>query len=211
MKKISLFSAVLAAGLMFPLAGAAQQPAPQAPAPQREARTERRQRPQLTDQQREQMRALHEAERTTGETSRRELRELHAQLSKELSAAQINSGRVNELKGQISQKQAAATSAQIDRRAKVASLLTPEQRQAMGERGARMLERGPRGPRGMRGAQGARGQAMRRQAMRGHGMRGPHRPGARGQMMRQRGGDADLREQVKRLEAQVEELRKKIK
>jgi hypothetical protein len=30
-------------------------------------------------------------------------------------------------------------------------------------------------------------------------------------MMRERRGDAELREQVKRLEAQVEELRKKIK
>lgn len=195
MKKVSLFSAVLAAGLMFPLAGAAQQPAPEAAA-QREAHSERRQRPQLTEAQRDAMRTLHDEQRTAREMSRTDLRELHVELRKALSAAQIDSARVNELKGQIAQKQAAVTAARIDQRAKVAALLTPGQRQTMGERGERRLERGPRGKDGMRGRRGA--------------------AGMHGQMMRQRGGgsagrnDAQLRQRIEKLERELEELRKKI-
>lgn len=210
MKKVSLFSAVLAAGLMFPMAGAAQQPAPQGDARPREARVQRAARPQLTDAQRDAIRKLHEDQREAGAAARKELRELHTQLAKELSAAQINNGRVNELKGQIAQKQSAAAAARIDQRAKIAALLTPEQRQAMGDRAGRMLERGPRegmsarGPRGMRGAQGMRGA----RGMRGQGMRGPQGPG----MMRgARGGnDAQLRQRIEKLERELEELRKKI-
>ena len=196
MKKISLFSAVLAAGLMVPMAGAAQQPAPGAPASRVEARGEKRQRPQLTEAQRDAIRKLHEDQREAGEAARKELRELHTQLAKELSAAQINNGRVNELKGQITQKQAAVTAARIDQRAKVAALLTPEQRQAMGERAGRM-QRAPRGmanARGMRGAQGMRGGQVGRGRM----------------MMRQRGNDAQLRQRIEKLERELEELRKKI-
>lgn len=186
MKKISLFSAALAAALMVPIAGAAQQPAPQADARPREARSQRAARPQLTDAQREAMRALHTEQRGAAAAARKELVELHAQLSKELSAAQIDTGRVTELKNQLAQKAAAQTAARIEQRAKVAALLTPEQRQAIGERG-------------MRGAHGAQ---MRRGAA-----------GARGQMMR-RGGpgriDGQLRQRLEKLERELEELRKKI-
>lgn len=230
MKKVSLFSAVLAAALVFPIAGAAQQPAPQAEARTGEARGERMQRPKLTDAQRDAIRKLHEAQREIGQAARKELRELHAQLAKELSAAQLNSGRVNDLKGRIAQKQSAVTAARIDQRAKVAALLTPEQRQAMGELDERMNARGPRGMRGAAGTRGMRGpQGMRGHGMRGGAMRGPHgpgaqfrrggqigrgAPGARGQMMmRQRGGggnDAQLRQRIEKLERELEELRKKI-
>lgn len=204
MKKISLFSAALAAALMFPIAGAAQQPAPQADARPREARSQRAARPQLTDAQREAMRALHTEQRGAAEAARKELVELHTQLSKELSAAQIDTGRVTEMKNQIAQKAAAQTAARIEQRAKVAALLTPEQRQAMGERGMRGFpgargDRGVRRPGGMRGAHGAQ---MRRGAA-----------GARGQMMR-RGGpgqiDGQLRQRLEKLERELEELRKKI-
>ena len=219
MKKISTFAAALAVAALFPLAGAAQQttPAPQADAPQQQQQQRRRQRaarPQLTEQQREQMRTLHEAERASGETSRRELRELHVQLAKELSAASLNNGRINELRGAIVQKETALASARIDRRAKVAGILTPEQRQAFGERGVNRMS-GREGGRGemrqrMRAQHGQRGQHAQRRQGRAAG-RMERAPGARGQMMRQRGGDAQLRERISRLEAQLEELRKKIK
>ena len=211
MKKFSTFAAALAVVSLFPLAGAAQQQAAQAPqagTPERQARGQRAARPQLTDQQREQMRALHETERTAGEASRRELRELHGQLGKALSAAELDNGRINELRGAIVQKETALSSARLERRATLAGILTPEQRQAFGERGIGRMA-GPDAGRGERRDR-MRGQSARR----GHNraaVRMHRAPGARGQMMRQRGGDADLREQVKRLEAQVEELRKKIK
>ena len=205
MKQLSTFAAAMTIAALFPLAGAAQETQSQ---PQQPAQRQRQQRPQLTDQQREQMRALHDAERTSGETSRRELRELHVQLDNALSAAQLDNGKINELRGAIVQKETALASARIDRRAKLAGILTPEQRQAFGERGHRMSGRdGGRGDvrQRMRGQQGQRGVQMRR------GARGQRGPVARGQMLRQRRGDAQLREQIKRLEAQVEELRKKIK
>ena len=179
MKKMSMFAAALAVGLMFPLAGAAQQAAPETPQ-QNEVR-QRAPRPQLTEAQRDAMRTLRDEQRTAAEATRTELRELHTQLSTELSAAQINSGRVNELRDEIARKQAAVTAARIDQRARVAALLTPEQRQAMGERG-------------MRGAPGARGQMMQR----------------RGQMRQQRDNRAQLRQRIEKLERELEELRKKI-
>ena len=206
MKKLSTFAAALAVAGFFPLAGAAQETQS---LPQQPVQRQRQQRPQLTDQQREQMRALHDSERTSGETSRRELRELHVQLDKALSAPQLDNGRINELRGAIVQKETTQASARIDRRAKLAGILTPEQRQAFGERGVHRMS-GRDGGRGevrqrMRGQQGQRGVQMRR------GARGQRGAVARGQRLRQRGGDAQLREQIKRLEAQVEELRKKIK
>lgn len=188
MKKMSMFAAALAVGLMFPLAGAAQQAAPETPQPgdvrQRAAR------PQLTDAQRDAMRTLRDEQRKAAETTRAELRELHTQLSKELAAAQINSGRVNELRDEIARKQAAVTAARIDQRARVAALLTPEQRQAMAERGARMAGRGGRMS---ARARGQRGQMLRQ----------------RGQMMQQR-GNAELRQRIEKLERELEALRKKI-
>lgn len=195
MRKVSLISAVLAAALMFPVEGAAQQAAPRAGA-----------RPQLTEAQRDAIRKLHEDQREAGEAARKELRELHAQLAKELSAAQLNTGRVNELKNQIAQKQSAAAAARIDQRAKVAALLTPEQRQGMGRRDERMLERGPRermnarGPRGMRGPHSMRGHVMPR-----HGMRRPMRPaGGPGR------GDAQLRQRIGTLERELETLEREL-
>lgn len=188
MKKLSLFSAAAVAALLFPMAGLAQQQA--APAePQARARAAR---PRLTDAQREAMRKLHDEQRAAGETARRELRELNAELSKALSAASIDTGRVNELKTRIAQKQADVAAARIDHRARVAALLTPEQREAMGERVGRAMERGPRG---------ARGAAMRRDAERGV---------VRGMMRRDQRDDARLRERIRQLEVQIEELRKKI-
>lgn len=195
MKKMSMFAAALAVGLMFPLAGAAQQAAPETPQP-REVR-QRAARPQLTQAQRDAMHKLHDEQRKTAETARAELRELHTRLSKELAAAQIDNGRVNELRDEIARKQAAVTAARIDQRARRAAILTPEQRQAMAERGARMAERGARmGQRAGRmpaRARGQRGQAMRQ----------------RGQMMQQR-GNAELRQRIEKLERELEELRKKI-
>lgn len=193
MKKLSLFSAAAVAALMFPMAGLAQQAAPAEP--QAQARSAR---PRLTDAQREAMRKLHEEQREASETTRRELRELNVELSKALSAATIDTGRVNDLKTRIAQKQADVAAARIEHRARVAALLTPEQRQAMGDRVGRAMERGPRG---MRGARGARGAAMRRDAERGI---------MRGMMRRDQRDDARLRERIRRLEAQIEELRKKI-
>lgn len=193
MTKMSMFAAALAVGLMFPLAGAAQQAAPETPQ-QNEVR-QRAPRPQLTEAQRDAMRTLRDEQRTAAEATRKDLRELHTQLSKELSAAQINSGRVNELRDEIARKQAAVTAARIDQRARVAALLTPEQRQAMGERGARKADRGGRMSARERGARGARGQLMRQH----------------GRMLRQqRGNVGQLRQRIEKLERELEELRKKI-
>ena len=200
MKKMSMFAAALAVGLMFPLAGAAQQAAPETP--QQNAVRQRAPRPQLTEAQREAMRTLRDEQRTAAEATRTELRTLHTQLSKELSAAQINSGRVNDLRDEIARKQAAVTAARIDQRARMAALLTPEQRQARGERTARM------GERGMRGAPRARGQMMQRrgQAMQRRGQMMQQR----GQMRQQRDNSAQLRQRIEKLERELEELRKKI-
>src|SRR5690606_12541370 len=128
---------------------------------------------------------------------RSELRELHTQLSKELAAAQIDNGRVTELRDEIARKQAAVTAARIDQRARRAAILTPEQRQEMAERGARMAERGARMA-GRAGRMSARARGQRGQAMR-----------QRGQMMQQR-GNAELRQRIEKLERELEELRKKI-
>ena len=203
MKKMSMFAAALAVGLMFPLTGAAQQAAPGTPQ-QNEVRP-RAPRPQLTEAQRDAMRKLREEQRTAAEATRAELRALHTQLTKELAAAQINSGRVNELRDEIARKQAAVTAAQIDQRARMAALLTPEQRQAMGERGARMGERAGRMAARARGARGQvmrqRGQAMRQ---RGEAIR------QRGLMRQQRANGVQLRQRIEKLERELEELRKKI-
>src|SRR5688500_18690024 len=175
MKKISTFAAALAVAALFPVAGAAQQTNPASaqqttPLPQAGAARQPRQRaarPQLTEQQREQMRTLHEAERASAETSRPELRELQTQLNKELSAANLDNARISQLRNAIVQKQTALASARIDQRAKIAAILTPEQRQAFGERGlSRMTGRdGGRSEmrQRMRGQQRQRGQHARRQ------------------------------------------------
>lgn len=137
MKRISLFAAALAAGLIFPVAGAAQQAAPHAHGGHASDDRPRAERPRFTDAQREQMHALRGEQRKADEAARAELRGLRRQLAQTLSSAQIDGARVDELKTQIAGRQAAAAASRIEHRAKVAALLTPDQRQAMGERGVR--------------------------------------------------------------------------
>lgn len=194
MKKLSLFSAAAVAALLFPVAGLAQQEA-QPAEPQTRTRAAR---PQFTDAQRDALRTLSDEHRKTSEAARRELAELNVELAKTLAAATIDDGRLNDLKTRITQKEAELAAAQVDYRAKAAAVLTPEQRQAMGERTARAREFGQRG---MRGEHRHRGTAMRR---------GDARARARGMMWRGQRDDARLHERVRQLEQQLEALRNKI-
>lgn len=210
MKKTTLYATALAAALVFPTIGAApvalaQEAAGQATATAAApAQTDARrhvERPRLTDAQRDAMRKLHEADRDASQAAQRELRDLRTQLNKELAATELNTGRIAELKSSILQKEAAQNAARLERRVRMAGILTPEQRQAFGARTERMGrgdgDRMARAPRGMRGGHGMRGERGAR------GVRGEREPGMR--------TDARLRAEVRRLERRLEALRRQIR
>lgn len=222
--------AALAAAALFPVLMAAQQPqppAPQGPPPQGRGQgrgmmgqgpqgRQQVNRPQLTEQQREQLRAFEEQHRAALETSRRELGDLHRQLDEQLTAAQIDSAKVNALRSAIVQKETALAQHRVDRLATLSSMLTAEQRQALRGRGIGQMF-GPGGGRGgamagPRGPMGGRGMQQRR-APGQPGQRGLRvRPGAQGRgVLRDRLDDARLRAQVRRLEMQIEALRRRIR
>lgn len=200
-------AAALAVAALVPVMAAAQQPAPQQPGQPRQQRAQRQppraQRPQLTDQQREQLRTFEEQHRQATETSRRELGDLHWQLDEALTAAQLDQSKINSLRASIVQKETALAQARVDRLAKLSSLLTAEQRQAFRGRGLGQAF-GPGGGRGMMrpGAPGGgRGGAVM-----------PRRQGiARQQQQRQMRGGQDLRAEIRRLEMQIEALRRRIR
>ena len=174
MKFLPRGAAALAVAAIFPIVTAAQAPQgppPQGPPPQGEQgqgrggmrgmapRQAAAQRPQLTEQQREQLRTFEEQHRTSLETTHRELGDLHRQLDEALTAAQLDNGKINSLRSSIVQKETALAQARVDRLSKVSSILTAEQRQAFRGRGIGQVfgpgGAGRGGPGGaMRGGQG---------------------------------------------------------
>lgn len=184
-----------------------QSPAPAADAAQTRSRVQRTQRPQLTEQQREQIRALNEQQRTAGEAARRELGALRRQLDEALTAASVDSGKVSALRSQIVQQETALAGQRIDRLSQMSSILTAEQRQALRGRGlGQMMAPGARGfGRGGRPA-GGRGMMMRRGPGRGAQM------GRQGRgMMRQRMGDIRRRAEILQLQRRLDALRRGIR
>ena len=210
-------AAAVAVAALFPIIGSAQQgqaQGPQGPPPQgrggmRAAQPNRQivsQRgPQLTSEQREQMRTFDEQQRAAGETARRELGDLHRQLNDALTAAQIDSGKVNQLRSAIVQRETALSQQRVDRLARLASLLTAEQRASLRGRGIGELF-GPGGP-GGRG--GARGEGIGPRLRRGGELPLRGRMLQR-QPLRERADDARLRGEIRRLEARLEALRRRI-
>jgi Spy/CpxP family protein refolding chaperone len=165
---------------------------------------------QLTEQQREQIRAFDEQHRTALETTHRELGDLHRQLNEALTAAQLDNGKINSLRASIVQKETALAQARVDRLSKLSSILTAEQRQnlrgrgigeifgrggAGGGRGGAMV--GPQGPggqgRGM-GPMGGRGRGGFMAGPRG-GQMGRGQMGRGGQMMPRGGGGRGMIQQ----------------
>jgi len=105
----------------------------------------------LTQEQRDQLRALAEARRQQDEPARQRLRELNQTLQNELFADAPDQDKIRQLKIDLNLAQQQALETRIAEQRNVAQILTPEQRQQV--RDAR--EQGRRGPRGRRGG-GAR-------------------------------------------------------
>jgi protein CpxP len=108
----------------------------------------------LTDAQREQVRALTEERRTQGENPGRKLGDLERQLRLSVLADSPDLQKIDELKTAIAAATAEQLTSRIELESRIAQVLTPEQRaqarEAMNATGAR---RGP-GPFGRRGRGG---------------------------------------------------------
>jgi Spy/CpxP family protein refolding chaperone len=115
----------------------------------------------LTEQQRQQIRAIHEE----GRGERAEDAKLRQQLELELLADAPNTAKIEELKQQVLAAQSDGLTRHITVQTKVAQVLTPEQRAKAREQ----LAKGPEG-RGPRGA-GLRGGGPRGGGLRGGGPR----------------------------------------
>ncbi|MDQ3070575.1 MAG: hypothetical protein M3R55_12720, partial [Acidobacteriota bacterium] len=146
MRFVKRLTVAAAATLLFTIPGAAQQGPPQGPPPQGQpnqgpppqgqgrggmrgpargaADARMAQRPQLTEQQREQLRTYDAQQRTASDAARRELGDLHAKLDEELTAAQPNGSRVGELRTQIVQRETALAQQRVDRLSKLSGILT---------------------------------------------------------------------------------------
>ena len=81
----------------------------------------------LTDAQREQIRALTETQRT-GDNPRRNLMNLERQLQAALLADSPDQQKIDDLKNSIAAASAADLTARIDLQSRIAQVLTPEQR-----------------------------------------------------------------------------------
>jgi protein CpxP len=104
----------------------------------------------LTQQQRDELRALGEQRRTVDKPVMDKLRVAGQALEAELLADAPNQGRIDQLKTDLAQAQQEALDARIAMQLKVNQILTPEQRQTLRDRQARRAEapgrrRGPRG------------------------------------------------------------------
>ena len=101
----------------------------------------------LTDAQREQIRAITEAQRT-GESPRRNLMDLERQLQAALLADTPDQQKIEELKTSIASASAAALAARVELQSRIAQVLTPEQRaqarEALGKAPAAGRRGGPR-------------------------------------------------------------------
>ena len=219
---------------------APQGPPPQGRGGARAAQVNRPIPNQLTDAQREQIRTFDEQHRQALEAARNELGDLHRQLNEQLTAAQPDNAKITSLRSAIVQKETALAQARLDRLAKMSSILTAEQRQSLrgrglgeifgpggGGRGGAMA--GPRGGgAGRGGAVMQRRQQFERQLQMRRGLRGrggamgmPRggrggamavpRGGRGGGVQRERADDARLRAEIRRLEAQLEALRRRIR
>jgi len=98
----------------------------------------------LTDAQREQIRAITDAQRTA-DNPRRNLTDLERQLQSALLADAPDHQKIEELKASIASASAAALEARIDVESRIAQVLTPEQR----AQARAALEKAP-GRRGLR-------------------------------------------------------------
>ena len=102
----------------------------------------------LTDAQREQIKALTDAERAThaqGSTQSpgRTLFELQKSLQAAVFADTPDTAQIDQLKASIAEAEAAALAARIDLEVKIAQVLTPEQRAQARELAAQGFNRGP--------------------------------------------------------------------
>lgn len=223
-----------AAAMLIPVFAAAQEQPPQGPPPgggQGRGRMagagggriggpmmgQRMNGPQLTEQQRERIRTFDEQQRQTLEATRRELGDLHRQLNEQLTAEKPDSSKINALRASIVQKETALAQARVDRLAKLSSILTAEQRQSL--RGRGLGEVFGAGGRGIEQRRPGRDQKFEmRGRLRGgaHGFRG-RGTGAAGsgfgirERARSMAADARLRAEIRRLEAQLNALRRRIR
>lgn len=211
-------AAAVAVAALFPIIGSAQQGQTQGPPPPgggrgmargeavRQMQPQRQRGPQLTTEQREQMRTFDEQQRAAGETARRELGDLHRQLNEALTGAEIDNSKITQLRSAIVQRETALTQQRVDRLARIASVLTPEQRQALRGRGiGEVFGRG--GPGGRARAMAGPGGQIRAFRVQ------PGPRGARGEGIgprQRRGAEVQLRGEIRRLEAQLEALRRRI-
>lgn len=104
----------------------------------------------LTQAQRDQLRALAEARRQQDDPVMQRVRELNRALQNELFADAPDEGKIEQLKIDLNLAQQQALDARIAGQLKVAQILTPEQRQQVRE----AREQGLGGPRGRRGPRG---------------------------------------------------------
>lgn len=103
---------------------------------------------ELSDTQREQLRAIREAHREAPETFAAQ-RELHRQLRTEILADVPDVQKLAELQRQLTEAQAARMARQVEVSQQIAQVLTPEQRNTLRERMAQApAGRGPAGRRG---------------------------------------------------------------
>jgi periplasmic protein CpxP/Spy len=99
----------------------------------------------LTEAQREQVRALTAERRTQGENPGRQVAELEHQLRLAVFADTPDLQKIDELKGAIAAAAAEQLTARIDLESRIAQVLTPEQRaQAREAMSAAGVRRGPR-------------------------------------------------------------------
>ena len=96
----------------------------------------------LTDTQREQIKAITDAERATRESTQEEspvrtLVELRRSLHAAIFADTPDTAQIDQLRASIAEAEAAALAARIDLELKIAQVLTPEQRAQARELGAR--------------------------------------------------------------------------
>jgi Spy/CpxP family protein refolding chaperone len=82
----------------------------------------------LTDAQREQVRALTEARRVQGDDPRRKIADLERQLQVALFADTPDSQKIGDLKNAIAAASAEALTARVELQSHIAEILTPEQR-----------------------------------------------------------------------------------
>jgi len=155
-KHVSLV-AVAVAGLALVAGGVsfAQNPPPGPPGPRAGRQAARMAGPMgrfrgldLTQAQRDQLKALADARRARGAEGATKVRELNEQLQAELFADAPDQGTIEQLKTDLSLAQKQALDERVAAELEMAAVLTPEQRQQLRESGAARGRFGRRGPRG---------------------------------------------------------------